>query len=188
MSAVPDGTGVIKARAKGCGIGCGGLFALAIVIGLVTSGESKVERLKDADRQIRSVEFSGPNAWVMIDLRDAPYAKDYPFAAGMVLKAVGKAVKSGAKDVGPDTQFVQYVVTAPSTGRLGEQEHQRLFTGRLRVAELRAANYDKMSEAQMLNISDEITVPSRVAGEAIRAFCEDGDYGSWAAEFCGKAQ
>lgn len=148
---------------------------------------SLLVQLKAVDPQISRVELAAMNVWIGIDLNETWSPKQYPFAGAMVIREITKALQAGQFQLPAEAQYLQIQMTVPTTGRLGEEGRSRIISLRLKINDLRKANLGNMTEPDLLNIADEVTVSGRSGGEVIEAYCGDSDFGPASASFCRNA-
>ncbi|MBP6876576.1 MAG: hypothetical protein KBC34_01020 [Phenylobacterium sp.] len=138
--------------------------------------------IKAADKSIESVEVAGPNLIIHAYIADPVSKKLVVTQAGQILEAVGKALKKGVAEDGPEIQNIDLMTDVAIIDRLGNEQRRPFLNISVSAADLRAANYDNLTTFGVLNLAHEVGWSTWVGGESAEAWCEDN--AQYAHGFC----
>lgn len=140
------------------------------------------QRIQAVDKRMGRVSVAGPNVLIDVDIEERLRAWNYIFVGASSIKAFGQAVHAGRVSLPPQTEFIIARMTVPTVDRLGNEDRSPILSMRLSVADLEAANFDNLYEAQVMNLGDQVRSIGPIGSELATAYCEDS--GTDAATFC----
>ncbi len=179
--------------AKGCGLVVLGLLLLCFVVGLLstcsstppTESAAKPGSIATATPQVKKVEKSGRTLRVELMLADAWDEPAYIDALAREVEAVGKVLKAKAVEDGPEIEEVFFHVETAGTDRLGNTITLTLANLTFPAADLRAANYEGLSNGRLLNLADQFWPAGAAGRQSFEMWCAKNS--ADASVFCAKA-
>lgn len=155
----------------GCASFVGGAMDKAQRVEAAKSPQTLTDVIKSASSAVQGVEVY--EAQVMVDIYEEPAsATDFIRVAAQDVVRVAKAIKANPNLLPATTQTVTFALKAPLVDRLGNESREKIMSFGLRASDLKAANYDNLGDARVLDLAFEGGVSGGAGARALDAWCD----------------